>query len=573
MPPFQPRRILILQTAFIGDVILVEPLIAQTKANFPDAEIDVVVIPAAANVLETHPAIRDLIVYDKRHRQRGLAGFFSMLLRLRQARYDLALVPHRSLRSAALAWLASIPVRIGFDNSAGRFLFTQQSRYVQSQHEVVRNLSLLAVFGIKARYQKPELYLRVRDREKALTVMMDTAVSPKNDGNTGRLTFIAMAPGSIWATKRWPAEKFARLGRKLQAEFNCAVVLLGSAQDRALCQQIATSIGARAINLAGKLSLRESAALLQKCTALISNDSAPTHLGVAAGCSVATIFGATIPGFGFFPHGSQHKIIETDRALTCRPCGIHGGHKCPVGTFECMRSISVERVFAEVTTMIRQKKTSAPKINIMRGVTKADFVRAVELLKNDGVLLMPTETLYGLAASALSERGVRRIFAIKFRSQASPLPLICGSVEQVAEYCVLREHARITAEAFWPGPLTLVLPATKKLPRHIMARDGTVAVRVPSNDFCREIAAKLGAPITATSANISGEPAVQDLQSLPESLAAGVDLIFDNGKCMNRLPSTIVKIVNSRVDILREGVISAQEIQARIGVHSIEHER
>ncbi|MFQ5630423.1 MAG: L-threonylcarbamoyladenylate synthase, partial [bacterium] len=614
------RRILILQTAFIGDVVLVEPLIACTKRAFPQAWIDVMVIPAARNVLETHPAIDELIVYDKRSRDRGLKGFLHLLARLKKSAYDLAIVPHRSFRSALLVWLAGIPRRIGFDRSAGHFLFNNKVQYRQ-EHEVERNLKLLKPLGIHAGYRDPVIYTTKDDDRKIADLLAvydnrDSAIisnngkresrlqhpkpdkpeitnrksqipkslpkepgfgsldtSPPQGGNSFPLSqrkIIALAPGSVWATKRWPEEKFHELGRKLYEENRCRIVLIGGEKDRELCANIAEKIGDHCKNFAGTLSLRESVALLKRCDILVSNDSAPTHLGVAAGCRVATIFGATVPRFGFYPYGNRHKTIETHLDLHCRPCGIHGGRKCPIGTFECMHSIRVEKVSSTVKSMLKEKMPAGKIRSIIHGARSHDIEIAVDCLKKNGILLVPTETLYGLAANALSESAVKRIFDLKFRTTASPLPLIFGSAGQTAEFCQLTGLAKEIAEEFWPGPLTLVLKASPKLPGHIIAHDGTVAVRVPDHAFCREIALALQAPITATSANISGEKPAQKIQELPASIIDGVDLAFDAGACTSNLPSTIIRISENEIKLLRRGKISLQEINARIGVSAVE---
>ncbi|RMD99676.1 MAG: glycosyltransferase family 9 protein, partial [Calditrichaeota bacterium] len=297
------KSILIVQTAFIGDVVLVEPLVARTKQVFPGAEVDVMVIPAAANLLETHPGIRRLLVYDKRGKDRGVAGFRRMLAQVKQARYDLALVPHRSLRSALMVYLAGIPRRIGFANSAGRWFFTQRLPYLQD-HEVIRNLSLLTPFGAEPLYRKPEIYPTPAEAARIDRVF----------GMADGLD-IALAPGSVWATKRWPETYFSRLAQMLAGMPGARIVLVGSKQDRAIADLIAGPLGKRCLNLAGQLNLRETVAALHRCRILISNDSAPTHLGVAAGCRVITLFGSTVPAFGFYPYGEQHRVVETHLAL------------------------------------------------------------------------------------------------------------------------------------------------------------------------------------------------------------------------------------------------------------------
>ena len=589
------RRILIVQTAFIGDVVLAEPLIAQAKIAYPHARIDVVVIPAAANVLETHPAINELIVYDKRIRDSGIKGFCDILARIKKSAYDLAIVPHRSFRSALLIWLAGIPLRIGFENSAGHFLFNNKAPYSQ-EHEVVRDLSLLKPLGVDSHYQVPAIYTTNADERMIAELLPEfkTPVAAQNSGvatNNGkresplhpprppqggdnrgiaRKNIIALAPGSVWATKRWPERNFQALGRKLLEENRYCLILIGGEKDRELCARIAKNISGDCNNFAGRLSLRESVALLKKCAILISNDSAPTHLGIAAGCRVVTIFGATVPRFGFYPKGREHKIIEPHLDLACRPCGIHGRRKCPAGTFDCMHSISVEKVLSTIRSMLNDKSMAGKIRNIVHRATSKEVDLAVDSLKKNGVLLIPTETLYGLAANALSEVAVKRIFNLKHRTSSSPLPLICSSIHQVAEFCQLEGLAKKIAAFFWPGPLTLVLHAGPKLPGHIFAADGTVAVRVPSSTFCRDIASALGAPITATSANISGDKPVREINELPLSIINGVDLAFNAGVCPAKLPSAIIKISGNDIQVLRKGKISLREIHARIGVSPVE---
>jgi heptosyltransferase-2 len=132
-----------------------------------------------------------------------------------------------------------------------------------------------------------------------------------------------------------------------------AIILLGGAEDKKLCQRIASGVEGPVINSAGELSLRQTALLLKQVQALVTNDSAPLHLGSAANVPIVAIFGPTITGFGFYPYSDHYTIVETD--LGCRPCGIHGGQKCPIGTHACMTQLSAENVFHEIITIIKQK--------------------------------------------------------------------------------------------------------------------------------------------------------------------------------------------------------------------------
>jgi heptosyltransferase-2 len=153
---------------------------------------------------------------------------------------------------------------------------------------------------------------------------------------------IALAPGSVWPTKRWPENYFFELGKILVAD-DYNVILIGGDADRILCERIA---GEKIINAAGSFTIRESAEFLRRCSILISNDSAPMHLAGAVATPVIALFGPTVPAFGFTPHGDKNRILE--KKLACRPCGVHGGRTCPIKTHECMQSISPEQVYREI---------------------------------------------------------------------------------------------------------------------------------------------------------------------------------------------------------------------------------
>jgi heptosyltransferase-2 len=164
---------------------------------------------------------------------------------------------------------------------------------------------------------------------------------------------IALAPGTVWNTKRWPAERFAELARKLDGE-GYTVALVGGAEDRPLCDAIVSAAApARIFTAAGALSLLRSAELIRRCQLLVSNDSAPMHLGVAVGTPVVALFGATVPEFGFAPYGPKDLVVEI-RGLSCRPCSSHGGARCPINTFDCMLRISADRVAATALGILRQ---------------------------------------------------------------------------------------------------------------------------------------------------------------------------------------------------------------------------
>lgn len=336
-------RALVIQTAFAGDVVLTTPLLAALTTH-AGARVDLVCIPATAKLLEAHPALHEVIVYDKR----GNDSLLQLGRRLHRKRYDLCISPHRSLRSALLARATSAAMRISYDRSAGSFLYTHRVTYDGTAHEVHRCLDLLGPLGIDGRAIAAPVSLHPRDshREEAARLLLDAGVTRP---------VICLAPGSVWATKRWTEEGFIATGTALARDH--AIVLLGGPDDRDLCARIAAGIRAEAaadaeiVTSAGSLSFLGSAALLARARLLVSNDSAPVHLASAMGTPVVEIFGATVPAFGFTPWGVPHETVDIGE-LPCRPCGIHGGDRCPITTFTCMRDLPADRVLAAALRLL-----------------------------------------------------------------------------------------------------------------------------------------------------------------------------------------------------------------------------
>lgn len=338
----KPKRILIVQTAFLGDVILSTPLIRALRELFPDSFISFLLIPETESVLNNNPYLDQVLVYDKR-KNRGVGGFLNILGETKSHRFDLAVIPHRSLRSALLVYLAGVPQRIGFDSSAGSFLFTRKVAYQPDIHEVGRNLSLISEFGLSSIDRSPELFPSPNDLSYVRAQLVKSGIGEEDE-------IVAAAPGSVWATKRWLPERFAEVSDLLMRKSGMKVVLLGSEDDRVLCQEIADRMREKAAVLAGKLSVLQTAALVSFCRVVLSNDSAPVHIASAMKKPVVAIFGSTVPEFGFAPYGVDHVIAQ--KRLDCRPCGTHGKTRCPKDHFKCMKEITTSQVFEAVVSLI-----------------------------------------------------------------------------------------------------------------------------------------------------------------------------------------------------------------------------
>ena len=336
---------LVIQTAFLGDVVLTTPLLS-ALAELHGA-VDVVTTPGAAGLLATHPAVRQVIRYDKRGADRGVGGLRRLAARLKQTGYARVYLPHRSWRSAALALLARIPERIGFADAPAARSYTARVPRARTGHETERLLALARAGG-RAGGQADGGYpvsLALTDADKS-----EADGWLRGAGIDGR--FIAVAPGSIWGTKRWPY--YADLVRGLELP----VVVIGGPDDAALAQSIVAAAPERVRSAAGQLSLRASAALVERAAVLVTNDSAPLHLGTAVRTPVVAIFGPTVPEFGFGPLGPLDRTLGVT-GLPCRPCSTHGPQVCPLGHHRCMRDLDAASVADAVRAITHGEERSA----------------------------------------------------------------------------------------------------------------------------------------------------------------------------------------------------------------------
>ncbi len=328
-----PPSALVIQTAFLGDVLLTTPLLTYLAERH--GPVDVVTTPAAASLLETHAAVRHVIPFDKRGAARGVRGLVGFARRLRADRYGVAYLPHRSLRTAALAFLARIPVRVGF-HDGWPALYTDVRRRPAAGHEIDR---LLALAGVTPPHQtRPSLGLTASDRAAADRMLVEHGVARP---------FVALAPGSIWGTKRWPY--YGQLAAAL-APRGVAVAVVGGPEDAPLGDAVlaaARAAGGRAVNACGRLPLRASAALIAEAAALVTNDSAPLHFAQAVETPTIAIFGPTVPAFGFGPRGPRDAAVGLE-GLECRPCHPHGPAVCPLGHHRCMQALGVEDVMRAI---------------------------------------------------------------------------------------------------------------------------------------------------------------------------------------------------------------------------------
>ena len=194
------------------------------------------------------------------------------------------------------------------------------------------------------------------------------------------------------------------------------------------------------------------------------------------------------------------------------------------------------------------------------------IVRSVPILNEGGVIAIPTDTLYALSASAFNDDGINKVFGIKHRPLNMPVPLFIGELEDLNYYCSdIPELAWKLGETFWPGGLSIVLNKNISIPDTVTGSKGSVALRIPNHPIPRHLVKLLKAPLTGTSANISGNPPCTKASEVREQLGKTVDLIIDGGQLNMNLPSTIIDLTGSMPKILRSGAVSIESINNVIG--------
>lgn len=335
-------KILVIQTAFPGDAILSLPLIQIVHDKFPNSTIDVLCIPATKIIFVSSPSVSSVITFDKKQNEKGISGLISIIKKIRDDKYDKVISSHRSARSSLIAYFSGAKNRISFNKSALSFLYTEQVEYRSDWHEVKRNLSLLGA-------DEPDDWkvLPILEADQNVKNLVEQKLN-----NISSDKLIAVAPGSVWETKKYPIEKFKSIV-EVFIEEGFHIIVIGGANDRKLGEILLKVNSNRVSNFCGELNFIESYHLLSKVKLLISNDSAPTHLGVAADIPVLTIFCSTIPGFGFYPYNKNSRTISIDD-LYCKPCGIHGHKKCPEEHFRCAHDLTPNKVIRAVKEMLSE---------------------------------------------------------------------------------------------------------------------------------------------------------------------------------------------------------------------------
>jgi heptosyltransferase-2 len=319
------RSVLVIQTAFLGDVILATPVISELKRLYPDVKIDFLVKKGNESLLANNPYVREVLILDKSKSK--ISEIWRLKKLFKKRKYDLTLNLHRFGSSGLIAAFSGAKDIYGFDKNPFAFLYSKRFKHEigNGTHEVTRNLSLLADFGADS-VCRPSLF--------------PSEVDKNNVAQFTNEKFVCLAPASVWFTKQLPEEKWVELINSFPPALK--IYLVGGKTDEVLCQSIIDKSGraGQAQNLAGQLTLLQTAALFSKSEHVYVNDSGPLHIASAMNVPTTAFFCSTIPDFGFGPLAETSEIKQVEN-LECRPCGLHGKKECPLGHFACGKQMGV----------------------------------------------------------------------------------------------------------------------------------------------------------------------------------------------------------------------------------------
>jgi len=334
----QSQKFLIIQTAFIGDVVPSLPVAQILKSKFPESSISFLVRKGNENLLDNHPAIDTIFTWNKGNGK--YRSLYAIYKKLKKTDWDGIFNLHRFFSTGLLTSILHADIKVGFDKNPFSKFFDDTAAHEipfekngHVKHEVDRNLQLLTFLNIHD-FENPRLYPSQEDYD-AVTRYKENP-------------YYVFAPSSVWFTKQWPQSKWIELTQNISEEID--ILLIGGPGDQQYCSEIAEQ-RPNCNNLAGQLTFLQSAALIDDAILTIVNDSAPLHFSSAMNTPTIAIYCSTVPEFGFYPLSDNSQVVEYSGDLYCRPCGLHGFKECPESHFNCAREISIDSVLNAIENL------------------------------------------------------------------------------------------------------------------------------------------------------------------------------------------------------------------------------
>ena len=340
-----PSRILVIRFSSMGDIVLTSPVTRALGRLIPDAEIDILTRSEYAPLAHALPGVTAVQCFEPR------TGLLSLVSRLTERRYDLAIDLHGNLRSrlVAMAGIAGRVLRYDKRRFARMAIVRRRRRSRPVPHAIDRYLEVLdrldaaAAPGLEGAHDAAEMRLPQLKVDGAAAAMVEERLAGAGIGPDVRI--LGVAPGASHGPKRWPPARFARVADHMAKSRDLKVLLLGSEADRPVTGEVARAMERPAVDWTGTTDLAMLPAAVRRCALLVSNDSGPMHVATAVGTPVIGVFGATHPRLGFAPVGPADTAVTLD--LPCSPCSLHGNRACRFRTHACMDELDPGRVIAE----------------------------------------------------------------------------------------------------------------------------------------------------------------------------------------------------------------------------------
>ena len=331
-------KILVIRFSSLGDVVLITPLFQKIKHLYPSSHVTFLTDCKFIDLFGTDPNIDRIIPYDVSGE--SLMYLLRYLKKIREERYDIIIDCHVIPRSLFFLFLGRPARRRRLNKfSIQRRLMVKSHNRKRIPHIVDRYLATF--IGKNGNDYKPKIYLEKREIEKIKSLLSKKKGSKK---------VVGFAPGASKKAKMWQLEKLQNLALTLTEKNNVYIILFGNKNEISVVKRIQEELQDRCLNLVGKTGIRELALFLNGCDVLFSADSGAMHIAVAVGTPVVSIFGPTVPEFGFTPYNQKSVVVS--KPLPCRPCSLHGTDTCPLGHHNCMKLIEVEEVRMEIERLL-----------------------------------------------------------------------------------------------------------------------------------------------------------------------------------------------------------------------------
>ncbi|HWP82132.1 MAG TPA: lipopolysaccharide heptosyltransferase II [Bacteroidota bacterium] len=351
-------KTLVIRFSSIGDIVLSTPLLRVLRKRFPESQIDYVTRTEYAELIKSNQNLNLTHTFDA---SEGFAGLHKLKKKIRAEKYDLILDIHDSLRSRYLRSIRGVKRILTIDKR-----IVQRTMLVKLKKNIYKG-----IVPVADRYIEPLKQFGVLPDGKGPELHIPDEVLFGVSGKMAKLRLnrfekvLGICPGSRHFTKRWPVERFAETASRFVKDFDGMVMIFGGENERDLAETVARRIESdngkeRSAIFCGNLTLLETAAAMQYCDVILTNDSGLMHIATAMEKKVVAVFGSTVREFGFFPYGGQSRVLERE-GLECRPCSPIGRSECPEGHFRCMLDTTVDEVFDSIRSFISEGEVRVPR--------------------------------------------------------------------------------------------------------------------------------------------------------------------------------------------------------------------